>query len=78
MSRRQFWRLIDDIRAERPRLTVLVATAYMEEAERFDHVVAIDAGRVLAQGATTELLKRTGNPHFEEAYIALQRRQRRG
>ncbi len=71
LSRRQFWRLIDGIRAQRPSLTVLVSTAYMEEAERFDHVVAIDAGRVLAQGTPAELLKRTGTRHFEQAYIAL-------
>src|SRR5205807_5141203 len=48
LSRRQFWRLIEDIKTDRSELTVLVATAYMEEAERFDRVVAIDAGRVLA------------------------------
>ena len=71
LSRRQFWRLIEDIRAERPGLTVLVATAYMEEAERFDRVVAIDAGRVLAEGTTAEILARTGTHTFEEAYIAL-------
>jgi ribosome-dependent ATPase len=71
LSRRQFWRLIDDIKAERPGLTVLVATAYMEEAERFDRVVAIDAGRVLAQGTTREILAQTGARTFEEAYIAL-------
>jgi ribosome-dependent ATPase len=71
LSRRQFWRLIDDIRAQRPQLTVLVSTAYMEEAERFDHVVAIDAGRVLAQGAPAELLAQTGTAHFEHAYVAL-------
>jgi ribosome-dependent ATPase len=71
LSRRQFWRLIDDIKASRPELTVLVATAYMEEAERFDRVVAIDAGRVLAEGTTTEVLARTGAHSFEEAYIAL-------
>jgi ribosome-dependent ATPase len=71
LSRRQFWRLIEGIRTEQPSLTVLVATAYMEEAERFDHVVAIDAGRVLAQGSTSELLARTGTHSFEQAYIAL-------
>jgi len=71
LSRRQFWRLIDDIKAERPRLTVLVATAYMEEAERFDRVVAIDGGRVLAEGATHEILAQTGAQTFEEAYVAL-------
>ena len=36
LSRRQFWGLIDSIRARRPGMSVLVATAYMEEAERFD------------------------------------------
>jgi ribosome-dependent ATPase len=71
LSRRQFWRLIDDIKAERPGLTVLVATAYMEEAERFDRVVAIDGGRVLAEGATHEILAQTGTRTFEEAYVAL-------
>jgi ribosome-dependent ATPase len=71
LSRRQFWRLIEDIRADRPGLTVLVATAYMEEAERFDRVVAIDAGKVLAEGTTAEILTRTGAHTFEEAYIAL-------
>jgi ribosome-dependent ATPase len=71
LSRRQFWRLIDDIKAERPGLTVLIATAYMEEAERFDRVVAIDGGRVLAQGATREIMAQTGARTFEEAYVAL-------
>ncbi len=62
LSRREFWRLIDDIKAERPGLTVLVATAYMEEAERFDRVVAIDGGRVLAQGPTREILVQVARP----------------
>ncbi len=71
LSRRQFWQLIDGIRAQRPSLTVLVSTAYMEEAERFDQVVAIDGGHVLAQGTPSELLARTGTEHFEQAYVAL-------
>jgi len=71
LSRRQFWRLIDDIKAERPGLTVLVATAYMEEAERFDRVVVADAGRVLAQGTTSDILAQTGGRTFEEAYVVL-------
>ena len=50
LSRRQFWELIDRIRAARPGMSVIVATAYMEEAARFDWLVAMDAGRVLATG----------------------------
>ena len=34
LSRRQFWELIDSIRARRPRMSVMVATAYMDEASR--------------------------------------------
>ena len=60
LSRRQFWELIDRIRADRPGMSVVVATAYMEEAARFDWLVAMDAGRVLATGTPAELLARTG------------------
>ena len=51
LSRRQFWTLIDDIRKGRPGMSVMISTAYMDEAERWDWIVAMDAGRVLATGA---------------------------
>jgi ribosome-dependent ATPase len=72
LSRRQFWTLIDEIRAERPGMTVLVSTAYMEEAERFDRLVAIDAGRVLANGPTADILAGVGAERLADAYVALQ------
>ena len=71
LSRRQFWALIDDIRAERPGMSVLVATGYMEEATRFDWLAAMDAGRVLATGTPAELLARTDCRNLEQAFIAL-------
>ncbi|MBW6398594.1 ribosome-associated ATPase/putative transporter RbbA [Roseomonas sp. HJA6] len=71
LSRRQFWELIGRIRAERPGMSVLVATAYMEEAARFDWLAAMDGGRVLATGAPTELLAQTGTETLEAAFIAL-------
>ena len=71
LSRRQFWELVDRIRADRPGMSVLVATAYMEEAARFDWLVAMDAGRVLATGTPAELLARTGTRDLEAAFIAL-------
>jgi len=78
LSRRQFWELIERIRVERPNMTLLVATAYMEEAERFDHMVAIDEGRVIAAGDTAGILAQTRASTLEEAYVALQRPERRG
>jgi ribosome-dependent ATPase len=77
LSRRQFWELIARIRGRRPGMSVLVATAYMEEAERFDHLVAMDAGRVLAQGSPAEVRTRTGCDTLEAAFIALLPESRR-
>ena len=71
LSRRQFWELVDRIRADRPGMSVLVSTAYMEEAGRFDWLVAMYAGKVLATGTPAELLARTGTRTLEEAFIAL-------
>jgi ribosome-dependent ATPase len=71
LSRRRFWELIDRIRRDRPGMSVLVATAYMEEAERFDWLVAMDAGRVLATGTPQDLLARTHTDSLEAAFIAL-------
>ena len=71
LSRAQFWTLIERIRAERPQMSVLVATAYMDEAQRFDHLVAMDAGRILATGTPDELLVRTASSSLEEAFIRL-------
>ncbi|KIZ46649.1 MULTISPECIES: ribosome-associated ATPase/putative transporter RbbA [Rhodopseudomonas] len=79
LSRRQFWELIDRIRAERAGMSVIVATAYMEEAARFDWLAAMDAGRVLATGAPAELLRQTGAATLDAAFIALlPEQQRRG
>ena len=71
LSRRQFWELIARIRAEQSGMSVLVATAYMEEAARFDWLVAMDAGRVLATGTPQALLARTATTSLEAAFVAL-------
>jgi ribosome-dependent ATPase len=71
LSRRQFWALIDRIRKDLYGMSVLVATAYMEEAARFDWLVALNAGRVLAAGSPQELLSQTKSASLEDAFIAL-------
>ena len=71
LARSQFWALIDRIRQGRPGMSVMVATAYMEEAERFDWLVAMDAGKILATGTPRELHARTGTASLEAAFIAL-------
>ena len=77
LSRRQFWRLIGDIRARRPAMSVLVATAYMEEAERFDWLAVLDGGRLIASGPPAGVLGQTGAADLEAAFIALLPQERR-
>ncbi len=71
LARAQFWSLIAHIRENRPGMSVIVSTAYMEEAERFDLLVAMDAGRILATGSPKELHERTHTSTLEAAFIAL-------
>ena len=71
LSRRQFWELIGRIRAERPGMSVLVATAYMEEAEQYDWLVAMNGGHVLATGTPAELMARSASHDLEHAFLAL-------
>lgn len=71
LSRAQFWALIDSIRQRQPEMSVLVAPAYMEEAERFDWLVAMNAGEVLATGSAAELKAQTRSQTLEQAFIAL-------
>ncbi len=71
LSRRQFWELISEIRSSRAGMSVLVATAYIEEAARFDWLAAMDGGRVLACDSPEGLLQRTGMDSLEAAFIRL-------
>ncbi|MEZ5436611.1 MAG: ribosome-associated ATPase/putative transporter RbbA [Pseudomonadales bacterium] len=71
LSRRQFWQLLDDLRAQRPSMSIVVATAYIEEASSFDWLAMMDAGNVLAQGSPTALLQQTGANNLDAAFIRL-------
>jgi len=71
LSRGQFWDLINTIRARRPQMSVMVATAYMDEAQRFDWLIAMDDGKIIAEGTLQGLLDKTGEPNLDEAFIAL-------
>ncbi len=71
LSRRQFWELVKDMSTSCGGMSILIATAYMEEAEHLDWLVMMEGGRVLASGSPAELKTRTGTATIEEAYIAL-------
>ncbi|MBA6287899.1 ribosome-associated ATPase/putative transporter RbbA [Colwellia sp. MB3u-4] len=71
LSRRQFWQLIASIRAQRPTMSILVSTAYMDEAEGFDYLIAMDAGRVLDTGTPQEIKAKTHTKDLESAFVRL-------
>ena len=77
LARAQFWELIASIRQQRPGMSVVVATAYMDEAQGFDWLVAMDAGQVLATGTPAELLQQTGTASLEEAFVELLPQERK-
>jgi ribosome-dependent ATPase len=78
LSRRQFWALIATIRSERPSMSVLVSTAYMDEAESFDWLVAMDAGQVLGTGTPQALKTKSNTEDLETAYVRLLPDEKRG
>ncbi|MHB1698795.1 MAG: ATP-binding cassette domain-containing protein [Acidobacteriaceae bacterium] len=54
ISRRELWSIIHQ-QVTSQRVTVLLSTAYMDEAERCDHVLLLHEGEILAQGSPAEL-----------------------
>jgi ribosome-dependent ATPase len=71
LSRRQFWDLIDRLRGRRAGMSVIVATAYMEEAERFDWLICMNEGKILATGSPSDLKRQTRTKSIEDAFVAL-------
>ena len=73
LSRRRFWRLIDDL--ARGGTTVLVTTHYLDEAEHCHRIAIISAGRLAAMGTTQELKAEfaagTANPSLDDVFLAV-------
>lgn len=71
LSRRQFWQLIDELRQENPDMTVIVATAYFDEAKRFEYLLAMDDGRLIVNAPTQQVLEETHTDTLEQAYVKM-------
>ncbi len=54
LSRRELWDIIDALVRDQG-LPVLLSTAYLDEAERCEHVVVLRQGKVLAQGPPAQV-----------------------
>lgn len=78
LSRRQFWVLVKELRQENPDMTVIVSTAYIDEAEQFDYLLAMDDGHLLADDTTQHVIQNTQSKTLEEAYMRLLPEEKRG
>jgi len=63
VSRRSFWQLLDEVRAEG--VAIVYATANMDEAERCDRVGLLIAGRFVRQGPPLDLIRAIDVPLYE-------------
>lgn len=78
LSRSQFWELISSIQAQNSSMSILIATAYMQEAQSYDYIIAMDNGKVLSQSTPKELLTNTKTDNIDEAFIQLLPKEKRG
>jgi len=70
-TRNHIWSHIKELNKSE-KITVFFTTHYMEEAERVaDRIAIIDRGKIVAQGTSNELKKRTHKKYLEDAFIAL-------
>ena len=70
ISRREFWELIYELSAQD--ILIIMATAYMDEAERCSEVHLIEAGKRLAEGEPRTLLKEEAVENFDAFFIKRQ------
>jgi ABC-2 type transport system ATP-binding protein len=54
LSRRELWDIVRDL-VDTQGLTVLLSTAYLDEAERCGHVIVLHQGKVLAEGPPADI-----------------------
>lgn len=78
LSRQNFWELIFNIQKQEKDMTLLVATAYMEEAKVFNRIIMMDEGKIIADGNVNELLGKTKKDTLEAAFIEMLPIEKRG
>lgn len=71
LARSDLWELI---RSLKQKMTIILTTHYMEEAEALsDHVGIMRSGRLLVTGTIKELKRKAGKEKFEDAFVTLVR-----
>ena len=66
LSRMELWEILDDIRKSEG-ATIIVTTAYMQEAAKMDKILLFDEGEIIASGSVASLLERVREYTYEES-----------
>lgn len=71
LARSELW---DNIRALKGKITIILTTHYMEEAEALsDRIGIMRGGKLLALGTAEEIKAQAGKEKFEDAFVAIVR-----
>ena len=73
VSRVEFWDMLQNLRQQG--ITILVSTPYMDEAQRCTRVALISGGSILGIDTPDEVVRKSGQPTFGDAFIHLMSRQ---
>lgn len=69
LARRSLWKMIEKLRR---RMTIVLTTHYLEEAEALsDRIGIMKHGRLAAEGTAAQLISIAGTAGFEDAFVAL-------
>lgn len=69
LARRELWQEIEKLKG---RVTVILTTHYMEEAEKLaDRIAVMNSGRLCALGTAAQLMELSGKDNFEDAFVEL-------
>ena len=69
IARRELWKIIEELKSK---MTVILTTHYMEEAEKLsDKIGIISKGKLVAIGTSKEIMKQAKVNNFEDAFIEL-------
>ena len=69
LARRELWNVIRSLRGK---VTVLLTTHYMEEAEELsDHIAIMVKGNLAATGTMAELRAQTGKETLEDIFVSI-------
>lgn len=69
IARKELWKIINGLKGK---ITIILTTHYMEEAESLsDRIGIMSNGNLVAIGTSKELIKKTNTKNFEDAFVSI-------